>query len=90
MTRTARQTRESTPYQNGHRNRYEYEDMRERNNSFKNKRVANGRLINNHVENLRSDREYLRLKRLSRDVENSISEDSSHSVNDSVPNTMIS
>lgn len=87
-TRTIRTPRENKPYLNGHRNKYEYEDMCERNNSDKsrNKKVANGRLINNHVSNLRGDLEYVRLKRLSRDVDNSISEDSGHSVNESLQN----
>ena len=89
MTRTVRQARDSKPYLNGHRNKYEYEDICDRNGSFKSKKVANGRLINNHVAHVKGEQEYIRLKRLSREADNSISEDSAHSVNESIPNAMV-
>ena len=89
ITRTVRQSRDCKPYLNGHRNKSEYEDLCDRNNSFKNKKVANGRLINSHVTHLKGELEYVRLKRLSREADNSVSEDSAHSVNESVPNAAV-
>ena len=89
MTRTVRQSRDSKPYLNGQRNKYEYEDICDRNGSFKTKKVVNGRLINSHVAHLKGELEYVRLKRLSREADNSVSEDSAHSVNESVPNAMV-
>ena len=88
MTRTVRQSRDCKPYLNGHRNKYEYEDICDRNGSFKTKKVVNGRLTNSHVAHLKGELEYVRLKRLSREADNSVSEDSAHSVNESVPNAI--
>ena len=91
MTRTVRSTRDTKPYLNGHRNKYEYEDMCQKSNSDKNrnKKIANGKLVNNHVAGLKGEQEYVRLKRISRDIDNSISEDSTHSVNESVQNATL-
>ena len=85
-TRTVRSQRDNKPYLNGHRNKYDYEDLCQRSNSDKNrnKKIVNGKLLNSQISTLKGETEYVRLKRISKGPDNSISEDSAHSVNESV------